>query len=100
MLKRKSNTYSELIKRNLTYVETEMYKIMKYLIKQKITPHMFQYIDDLVNTNRNKLNKYILHKLLNYDRDFTYITALLNETSDNSKYPLLKIFSVKLTRSS
>jgi hypothetical protein len=101
MLKKKSNTYNELIKRNLTYVETEMYKIMKYLIKQKITPHMFQYIDDLVNINRNKLNKYILNKLLNYDRDFTYITALFNETSDkNVKLITLRDFKKKVNNSS
>jgi hypothetical protein len=77
-----SQLYNELIKYNLTYVETEIYKIMKYLIRQRITPHMFQYIDDLVNTPKKDLNQSIVQRLTQYDNDFTVITAILNETTD------------------
>ena len=96
----KSQLFNELIKYNLTYVETEMYKIMKHLIRQKITPHMFQYVDDLVNTPKKNLNKSIIQKLYDYDKDFSVITAILNETSDKGETLItLRDFKTKINNS-
>lgn len=89
MLKDNSKKYgnelfNDLIKKNLSFLEIEMYKIMKYLIRHKITPHLFQYVDDLVNINKKDLNKNLIKTLEKYDKNFTFITSLLNETVNYS----------------
>ena len=75
-----------------------MYKIMSYLVRNNITPHLFQYSDSLMNIDINQMkqssqilefiNEFIIkkHKAERNNEippNFTHVCALLTETADN-----------------
>ena len=82
---------------NLCELETRIYRIMNRLVRNLVTPHVFQIVDSLTNQFRIDLhpNGYFRSRI----RDIlkcNYFSALLNETSSGSDQ-LIKLYEFMLS---
>ena len=93
------------IEKNMAYVDIEMYKVMKSLLKRSVTPHIFQGVSQLHNIKKNKLPTEIINKMDIYaptldSGNYSKISTMLNETADGSvEMMTLNEFRSYLTKS-
>lgn len=67
---------------NYPRLESKLYKIMNRLVRKKITPHVFIFISEIPDINRDLLNSKNKFKFSYLDRfQYKYCYAMLNETS-------------------
>ena len=70
------------IEKNLSYVDIEMYKVMKSLLNRSVTPHIFQGISYLHNIEKDVLSQKIQQTLDVYSSKYIMVSTMLNETAD------------------